>query len=51
VSLTVRSDILYRFAETVITSTVVNELYEAKETMFDVNLPKAAFTSNFTLYV
>ncbi|WAR26465.1 ITIH4-like protein [Mya arenaria] len=51
VSMAVRSDILYRFAETVVTSTVVNELYDARETTFDVNLPMDAFTSNFTLEV
>ena len=49
VSMTVRSDILYRFAETVVTTTVINELYDARETTFDVNLPMDAFTSNFTL--
>ncbi|KAL4227000.1 Inter-alpha-trypsin inhibitor heavy chain 3 [Mactra antiquata] len=51
VSLTIRSDILYRFAETVVTSTVVNELYDDRETTFDVSLPDAAFIANFTLEV
>lgn len=51
ISLTVRSDIMHRFAETVITSTVVNELDDDRETTFDVSLPEAAFISNFTLEI
>ena len=47
--MTVRSDIVFRYAETVVTSTVVNELFDAKEATFDVSLPQAAFISNFTL--
>ena len=49
VVLNIRSDIVYRFAETVVTSTVLNDGFEAKETVFDVSLPEAAFISNFTL--
>ena len=49
VVLNIRSDIVYRFAETIVTSTVLNDGFEAKESVFDVNLPEAAFISNFTL--
>lgn len=47
--LNIRSDIVYRFAETAVTSTIINDGFDPKEATFDVSLPEAAFISNFTL--
>lgn len=49
--LSIRSDIVYRFAETIVTSTIINDKFDPQEAVFDVSLPEAAFISNFTLEI
>lgn len=40
-----------RFAHNVVTTRAVNRADTAKEVSFDVELPKTAFITNFTLWV
>lgn len=40
-----------RFAHNVVTTRAVNHANTAKEVSFDVELPKTAFITNFTLWV
>uniref|UniRef100_A0A5F8GX68 Inter-alpha-trypsin inhibitor heavy chain 4 n=1 Tax=Monodelphis domestica TaxID=13616 RepID=A0A5F8GX68_MONDO len=48
-SLTVDSKVTSRFAHTTITSRVVNKAEEAREAIFQVELPKTAFITNFSI--
>uniref|UniRef100_A0A8D2DEN7 Inter-alpha-trypsin inhibitor heavy chain 4 n=1 Tax=Sciurus vulgaris TaxID=55149 RepID=A0A8D2DEN7_SCIVU len=50
-SLTVDSRVSSRFAHTVITSRVVNRADEAQEAIFDMELPKKAFITNFSMII
>ncbi|KAL1020616.1 hypothetical protein UPYG_G00002470 [Umbra pygmaea] len=45
----VRCSVVSRYAHTTIQSTVVNQLAVTKEAAFEVDLPSAAFISNFTI--
>nr|XP_006005468.1 PREDICTED: inter-alpha-trypsin inhibitor heavy chain H6 [Latimeria chalumnae] len=47
----VRSNIVSRYAFTTVQSVVVNPHPEAKEAVFDIDLPSSAFISNFTLTI
>ncbi|KAK3590742.1 hypothetical protein CHS0354_030981 [Potamilus streckersoni] len=51
VSMYIRSNVVYRYASTRVTSTVVNDDFLPRETAFDVSLPEDAFISNFTLEI
>ncbi|KAL3853549.1 hypothetical protein ACJMK2_017084 [Sinanodonta woodiana] len=51
VSMYIRSNVVYRYASTTVTSTVVNDDFLPRETAFDVSLPDDAFISNFTLKI
>ncbi|KAJ7316752.1 hypothetical protein JRQ81_002914 [Phrynocephalus forsythii] len=50
-SLHVDCQVTSRFAHTVITSRVVNRANESKEALFEVELPKTAFITNFTMTI
>ncbi|XP_074054312.1 inter-alpha-trypsin inhibitor heavy chain H4-like [Macrotis lagotis] len=50
-SLTVDSKVTLRFAHTTITSRVVNKANEAREALFQVELPKRAFITNFSMII
>ncbi|XP_074054313.1 inter-alpha-trypsin inhibitor heavy chain H4-like [Macrotis lagotis] len=50
-SLTLDSKVTSRFAHTTITSRVVNKAEEAREALFQVELPKSAFITNFSMII
>ncbi|XP_015349927.1 inter-alpha-trypsin inhibitor heavy chain H4 isoform X2 [Marmota marmota marmota] len=50
-SLTVDSKVSSRFAHTVVTSRVVNRAEEAQEAIFEMELPKKAFITNFSMII
>ncbi|XP_048404204.1 inter-alpha-trypsin inhibitor heavy chain H3-like isoform X2 [Stegostoma tigrinum] len=50
-SLKINSKITSRFAHNVITSRVVNRATKSKEALFEVELPKTAFITNFTMTI
>ncbi|XP_051840847.1 inter-alpha-trypsin inhibitor heavy chain H4-like [Antechinus flavipes] len=50
-SLTVDSKVTLHFAHTTITSHVVNKAKEAQEAIFQVELPKKAFITNFSMII
>ncbi|XP_068951490.1 inter-alpha-trypsin inhibitor heavy chain H4-like [Petaurus breviceps papuanus] len=50
-SLTLDSRVTSRFAHTTITSRVVNKAKEAQEVFFQVELPKSAFITNFSMII
>uniref|UniRef100_A0A8C8RHR5 Inter-alpha-trypsin inhibitor heavy chain 4 n=1 Tax=Pelusios castaneus TaxID=367368 RepID=A0A8C8RHR5_9SAUR len=50
-SLHVDSTVTSRFAHTVITSKVVNKANESQEAVFEVELPKTAFITNFSMSI
>ncbi|XP_062977223.1 inter-alpha-trypsin inhibitor heavy chain H4-like [Elgaria multicarinata webbii] len=50
-SLHVDCKVTSRFAHTVITSRVVNRANESKEALFEVELPKTAFITNFSMTI
>ncbi|XP_078065929.1 inter-alpha-trypsin inhibitor heavy chain H3-like isoform X2 [Mustelus asterias] len=50
-SLKIDSKITSRFAHNVITSRVVNKATQSKEALFEVELPKTAFITNFTMII
>nr|XP_026244420.1 inter-alpha-trypsin inhibitor heavy chain H4 isoform X5 [Urocitellus parryii] len=50
-SLTVDSKVSSRFAHTVVTSRVVNKAEEAQEAIFEMELPKKAFITNFSMII
>ncbi|XP_062977225.1 inter-alpha-trypsin inhibitor heavy chain H4-like isoform X2 [Elgaria multicarinata webbii] len=50
-SLHVDCKVTSRFAHTVITSRVVNKANESKEALFEVELPKTAFITNFSMTI
>ncbi|XP_043842758.1 inter-alpha-trypsin inhibitor heavy chain H4-like [Dromiciops gliroides] len=50
-SLTMDSKVTLRFAHTTITSRVVNKAIEAREAIFQVELPKRAFITNFSMII
>ncbi|XP_027692857.1 inter-alpha-trypsin inhibitor heavy chain H4-like isoform X1 [Vombatus ursinus] len=49
--LTLDSKVTSRFAHTTITSRVVNNAEEAQEAVFQVELPKSAFITNFSMII
>ncbi|XP_036055165.1 inter-alpha-trypsin inhibitor heavy chain H4 [Onychomys torridus] len=50
-SLTVDSRVSSRFAHTVVTSRVVNRASDAQEATFQIELPKKAFITNFSMVI
>ncbi|XP_039403070.1 inter-alpha-trypsin inhibitor heavy chain H4 isoform X5 [Mauremys reevesii] len=50
-SLHVDSTVTSRFAHTVITSRLVNKVNESREAIFEVELPKTAFITNFSMSI
>ncbi|XP_026536302.1 inter-alpha-trypsin inhibitor heavy chain H4-like isoform X2 [Notechis scutatus] len=50
-SLHIDCKVMSRYAHTVITSRIVNRANESKEALFDVELPKKAFITNFTMTI
>uniref|UniRef100_A0A5F8H7L4 Inter-alpha-trypsin inhibitor heavy chain 4 n=1 Tax=Monodelphis domestica TaxID=13616 RepID=A0A5F8H7L4_MONDO len=50
-SLTLDSKVTSRFAHTTITSRVVNKAEEAREAIFQMELPKTAFITNFSMVI
>ncbi|XP_008942939.1 PREDICTED: inter-alpha-trypsin inhibitor heavy chain H4-like, partial [Merops nubicus] len=50
-SLRVDSKVTSRFAHTVITSKIVNRANESREVTFEVELPKTAFITNFSMSI
>ncbi|KAM9132701.1 inter-alpha-trypsin inhibitor heavy chain H4-like [Pangshura tecta] len=50
-SLHVDSTVTSRFAHTVITSRLVNKVNESQEAIFEVELPKTAFITNFSMSI
>ncbi|XP_043842748.1 inter-alpha-trypsin inhibitor heavy chain H4-like [Dromiciops gliroides] len=50
-SFTLDSRVTSRFAHTTITSRVVNKAEEAREAVFQVELPKSAFITNFSMII
>ncbi|XP_073501386.1 inter-alpha-trypsin inhibitor heavy chain H3-like [Phyllobates terribilis] len=50
-SIDISSLVTSRFAHNVITSKAVNHANESKEAIFDVDLPKTAFITNFTMTI
>ncbi|XP_071465322.1 inter-alpha-trypsin inhibitor heavy chain H4 isoform X2 [Marmota flaviventris] len=50
-SLTVDSKVSSRFAHTIVTSRVVNRAEEAQEAIFEMELPKKAFITNFSMII
>ncbi|KAM4037088.1 inter-alpha-trypsin inhibitor heavy chain H5 [Anomaloglossus baeobatrachus] len=49
--LTVKSTIISRYAFTGVSCTIVNRAVEAKEVVFQMQIPAAAFVSNFTMII
>lgn len=47
----VKSTIISRYAFTTVSCTMVNSGSEAREAVFEMQIPAAAFISNFTMYV
>ncbi|XP_031236220.1 LOW QUALITY PROTEIN: inter-alpha-trypsin inhibitor heavy chain H6 [Mastomys coucha] len=50
-SYSIRSTVVSRYAHTLVTSVLVNPHDEAHEAIFDLNLPRIAFISNFTMTI
>ncbi|XP_036594592.1 inter-alpha-trypsin inhibitor heavy chain H4-like [Trichosurus vulpecula] len=50
-SLTLDSRVTSRFAHTTVTSRVVNKAQEAQEAVFQVELPKSAFVTSFSMII
>ncbi|XP_070594742.1 inter-alpha-trypsin inhibitor heavy chain H4-like isoform X2 [Erythrolamprus reginae] len=50
-SLHIDCKVMSRYAHTVITSRIVNKANESKEALFDVELPKKAFITNFSMTI
>ncbi|KAE8612907.1 hypothetical protein XENTR_v10013038 [Xenopus tropicalis] len=50
-SVNIQSQITSRFAHNVITSRAVNRADQSREVSFDVDLPKTAFITNFTMVI
>ncbi|XP_030426330.1 inter-alpha-trypsin inhibitor heavy chain H4 [Gopherus evgoodei] len=50
-SLHVDSTVTSRFAHTVVTSRLVNKVNESQEAVFEVELPKTAFITNFSMSI
>ncbi|XP_051035319.1 LOW QUALITY PROTEIN: inter-alpha-trypsin inhibitor heavy chain H6 [Phodopus roborovskii] len=50
-SYSIRSTVVSRYAHTVVTSVLFNPHDEAHEAIFDVDLPRIAFISNFTMTI
>uniref|UniRef100_A0A3Q4ACI7 Inter-alpha-trypsin inhibitor heavy chain H3 n=1 Tax=Mola mola TaxID=94237 RepID=A0A3Q4ACI7_MOLML len=50
-SVTVDCTVAYRFAHTVMTSTALNKANTSQEIFFEVELPKTAFISNFSMKI
>ncbi|XP_032066694.1 inter-alpha-trypsin inhibitor heavy chain H4-like isoform X10 [Thamnophis elegans] len=50
-SLHIDCKVMSRYAHTVITSRIVNRANESKEALFDVELPKKAFITNFSMTI
>ncbi|KAM8753024.1 inter-alpha-trypsin inhibitor heavy chain H6 [Rhynchonycteris naso] len=50
-SYSVRSTVVSRYAHTLVTSVLFNPHAEAQEAIFDLNLPRLAFISNFTMTI
>ncbi|XP_034294844.1 inter-alpha-trypsin inhibitor heavy chain H4-like isoform X3 [Pantherophis guttatus] len=50
-SLHIDCKVMSRYAHTVITSRIVNRANESKEALFDVELPKKAFITNFSMII
>ncbi|XP_077120610.1 inter-alpha-trypsin inhibitor heavy chain H5 [Ranitomeya variabilis] len=48
---TVKSTIISRYAFTAVSCTMVNRVIEAKEVVFQMQIPAAAFVSNFTMII
>ncbi|KAM8972136.1 inter-alpha-trypsin inhibitor heavy chain H5 [Pelodytes ibericus] len=48
---TVKSTIISRYAFTAVSCTMVNRAAEAKDTVFQMQIPSAAFVSNFTMII
>ncbi|XP_069621407.1 inter-alpha-trypsin inhibitor heavy chain H5 [Ranitomeya imitator] len=48
---TVKSTIISRYAFTAVSCTMVNRAIEAKEVVFQMQIPAAAFVSNFTMII
>uniref|UniRef100_UPI0037E7ABD1 inter-alpha-trypsin inhibitor heavy chain H3-like n=1 Tax=Semicossyphus pulcher TaxID=241346 RepID=UPI0037E7ABD1 len=50
-SVTVHCTVTYRFAHTVMTSKALNKANSSQEILFEVELPKTAFISNFSMEI
>ncbi|EDL07500.1 mCG120277, partial [Mus musculus] len=50
-SYSIRSTVVSRYANTLVTSVLFNPHDEAHEAIFDLNLPRIAFISNFTMTI
>ncbi|XP_063796690.1 inter-alpha-trypsin inhibitor heavy chain H3 [Pseudophryne corroboree] len=50
-SIDIKSKVILRFAHNVITSRAVNRANISKEVLFDVDLPKSAFITNFSMVI
>uniref|UniRef100_A0A8C6GXR7 Inter-alpha-trypsin inhibitor heavy chain family member 6 n=1 Tax=Mus spicilegus TaxID=10103 RepID=A0A8C6GXR7_MUSSI len=50
-SYSIRSTVVSRYAHTLVTSVLFNPHDEAHEAIFDLNLPRIAFISNFTMTI
>ncbi|XP_042540839.1 LOW QUALITY PROTEIN: inter-alpha-trypsin inhibitor heavy chain H6 [Dipodomys spectabilis] len=50
-SYSIRSTVVSRYAHTLVTSVLFNPHPEAHEAIFDLNLPRLAFISNFTMTI
>ncbi|KAM4819016.1 inter-alpha-trypsin inhibitor heavy chain H6 [Thomomys bottae] len=50
-SYSIRSTVVSRYAQTLVTSVLFNPHPEAHEAIFDLNLPRLAFISNFTMTI
>ncbi|GAB1303203.1 Inter-alpha-trypsin inhibitor heavy chain H5 [Apodemus speciosus] len=50
-SYSIRSTVVSRYAHTLVTSVLFNPHNEAHEAIFDLNLPRTAFISNFTMTI
>lgn len=48
---TVKATVISRYAFTTVSCTMVNSGSEAREGVFEMQIPAAAFISNFTMYV
>lgn len=51
VSVTVDCSVMSRFAHTIMTSKAMNKANSSQEISFDVELPKTAFITNFSMSV